>query len=413
MLQEIAEFLRIDPSAGGPVALVWLAPTLVIAALLGEVVRRRLGLPGIVGYSLVGALVALVGLGPSDGYLDGSFRLIVDVAVGLLLFELGSRIRLHWLRANPSLLWTALAEAVLGGAAITASLMALGVPATVALAGAAVLLASSAAVIGRVSAELRSAGQVTERMLLFAGVNTVCAVLLHKLLTGWFYVERVGDWAQAIALPLYALAGSAVLAVLLARVVAWVARRLDLRDENAVLLLLGLLLTALTAARILNLSSLLVPLLAGVVLRNTTDRPWVWPRHFGTAGGVLVLVLFVIVGAAWSVPALAQGALLAGVVLAARSAAKTLVVVATARWTGIEFRQGAALALTLVPLSATSLVLFSDLRVAHPEVATQIAPLVLSAIALTELLGPLSVQWGLRLAGEHDPAAARNTREVS
>ncbi|HPA88449.1 MAG TPA: cation:proton antiporter [Quisquiliibacterium sp.] len=413
MLQEIAGFLRIDPSAVASDALLWLAPTLVVAALLGEAVRRGLGLPRIVGYSLVGALVALAGLGPSDGHLDGRFRLIVDVAVGLLLFELGSRVRLHWLRANPSLLWTALAEAVLGGAALVACLRALGFDAGAALAGAAVLLASSAVVIGRVSTELRSAGQVTERMLLFAAVNTVCAVLLHKLMIGWLYVERADAWAQAIVLPLYALAGSAVLALLLARVVAWVARRLDLRDENAVLLLLGLLLTALTAARALNLSSLLVPLLAGIVLRNTTDRPWVWPRHFGTAGGVLVLMLFVIVGSAWSADALVQGAALAAAALAARWAAKALVAVATARWTGIEFRQGAALALTLVPLSATSLVLFSDLRAAQPDVATQIAPLVLAAIALTELLGPLSVQWGLRLAGEHDPSAARDRGAAS
>ena len=71
------------------------------------------------------------------------------------------------------------------------------------------------------------------------------------------------------------------------------ARRLDLVDENAALLLLGLVVLALIGARLFNLSTLLVPLLAGVLLRNTTERPWVWPRHFGTAGGVLVLMMFV------------------------------------------------------------------------------------------------------------------------
>jgi len=48
-------------------------------------------------------------------------------------------------------------------------------------------------------------------------------------------------------------------------------------------------------------------LLAGLLLRNTTQRPWVWPRHFGTAGGVLVLLLFVYLGALWSPGLLAAG----------------------------------------------------------------------------------------------------------
>ena len=70
------------------------------------------------------------------------------------------------------------------------------------------------------------------------------------------------------------------------------------------------------------------------------------PRRGGIHWAVAVtLALFTAAGG------LVMGA---GVVLAARSAAKTLVVVATARWTGIEFRQGAALALTLVPTPSTA-----------------------------------------------------------
>ena len=30
-------------------------------------------------------------------------------------------------------------------------------------------------------------------------------------------------------------------------------------------------------------------LLAGLLRRNTSERTWVWPRHFGTSGGALVL----------------------------------------------------------------------------------------------------------------------------
>ena len=106
------------------------------------------------------------------------------------------------------------------------------------------------------------------------------------------------------------VAGSAVVAALLAWCVSLIARRLDLRNENSALLLLGMILLALSLTKMANLSTLLVPLLAGTMLRNSTERPWVWPRHFGTAGGALVLLLFVITGSVWSVDALMTGAAL-------------------------------------------------------------------------------------------------------
>ncbi len=166
------------------------------------------------------------------------------------------------------------------------------------------------------------------------------------------------------------------------------------------LLLLGLIMLALTTARMLNLSTLLVPLLAGVMLRNTSERPWVWSRHFGTAGGVLVLMLFVIVGASWSVQSLVVGGVAAVVLLLARAIVKGLVVVAGARWSGINLRQSLALTLALTPISGTALVLLAELQIDHPAFATQVAPIVFSAIAIMELLGPVVVQWALRISGE-------------
>ena len=245
------------------------------------------------------------------------------------------------------------------------------------------------------------------RMVVLTAVNTLVAVLAMKLLGAWLQAGAEGDWLRAVSQPLWALAGSGLLALLLAGVVAWVARRLDLRDENAALLLLGLVVLALMAARALNLSTLLVPLLAGVALRNATERPWVWPRHFGSAGGLLVLMLFVVVGSAGSPAAVSGGALAAAVLLGARFAAKTAAVLLLAPWSGLRLRQGLGLSLTLVPLSGTTLVLLAELQAGVPGFAARVAPVLLSAIAFSSLAGPLAVQWGLRLAAEHHPEPVR------
>ncbi len=410
-MADIAAFFLIDTWPPVPDLLFWVSVTLVGGALLGEAAFRWLRLPRIVGYSVAGMAVAAAGFGVVDGRLPRDARLVVDLALALLLFELGSRVSLRWLRANPALLWTSAAESVASFAAIFAVLAWLGLERNVALACAALTACASGEVIGRVASELKSAGQVTERMIVLAALNTLFAVLMLKLIIGWLHLDQRGDWVHGIAQPLYTFGGSVLLALLLSQAIRWVIRGFELRDENSVLLLLGLILLALTAARMLSLSTLLVPLLAGVLLRNASERPCIWPRHFGTAGGVLVLILFVVLGSTWSVGTLAISAVAALALLAARIVARTLVLVATARIGGIDMRQGLALGMALTPLSATTLVLLADLQAAHPDTASEIAPIVLAAIAMMALAGPVVVQWGLRLTGDYRPRPVTVARE--
>ncbi len=400
-MESIASYFQIAHWPPRPDLLFWIALILLAGALLGGLVQRFLALPRIVGYSAAGMLVAMLGSSLGDGQLQGTDRLIVDLALALLLFELGSRVSLRWLQANPSLLLTSVLESLLGFWAVFATLAYFGFAPRAALAGSALLGVSAAAMAGRVAAELKTGGQVSERMLVLSALNTLYAVLLLKLVIGWLHLDEQGDWIQGVAQPLYTFAGSLGVAALLAAAVGLVLRRFDLKDENSVLLLLGLLLLALTAARLLGLSTLLVPLLAGVLLRNASDRPCIWPRHFGTAGGVLVLMLFVIGGAAWSFSALAAGALVACAALAMRALVRTAVLGGLAHFSGIHLRQALGLAFTLMPISATSLVLLADLRLSHPGIAQDLTPIVLSALALMALPGPALVQAGLWIAGEY------------
>lgn len=394
-----------------PDAVFWAALLLVAGALAGEVIARTTRLPRVVGYTAAGCAAAWAGLGPGMPF-GGTVRLLVDVALALLLFEIGSRVRLRWLRFNPALFWTSLAEATLSGAAVFAVLLWLDVGTTTAAFCAVLAIPSSAAVAGRVAMELGAEGQVTDRMILLTALNTLYAVLVLTLFKAWWHAGESADVPATLALLARSFFGSLVLAALLAAVVAIVARRLDLRNESSVLLVLGLVVLAIGAARVAGLSTLLVPLLAGLLLRNVTERPWVWPRHFGTAGGVVVLMMFVIVGASWSPGVLAAGGLAALALVAVRGLTKGIVVVALARPAGATPRQGLALAVTLTPLSATVLVMLSDLYAAAPAIAPSVAPIVLTAVAVLELLGPIAVQAALRLAGDLPPAVAPQAKEL-
>lgn len=390
-------------SLSGSGGLLWGSLVVIVGALVGEAVFRWLGLPRIVGYALAGMGVGLAGYGMAAGALSPSLRVIVDLALGLLLFELGSRVYLRWLRTNPFLLVTSLAESLLTFVAVYLVMRSAGLEAPAAVALAVLAVPTSAAVISRVASEFGAAGQVTERVSMMTALNTLYAVFASKLLLAWLDLDTGQNPVQAIVQPLYVMAGSVLVAGLLGYAVARVARGLDLRNENSTLLLLGLITLALAVTQVLNLSTLLVPLMAGLWLRNTTERPWVWPRHFGTAGGVLVLMLFVIVSTSWSPAALAAGAGLAILAMVVRFAAKAGAVLTLGWFSGQSMRQGLGLGLALTPLSATALVLFADLQGSHAAFAAQIAPIALSAVALMELLGALAVLAALRGAREITP----------
>lgn len=382
-----------------PEPVFWFALLLVGGALAGELIQRMSRLPRVVGYTVVGVLAAASGYGATVP-LTGSSRLVVDLALALLLFEIGSRVHLNWLRFNPALLASSLAESLCGAAAIFFALRELGIGTTDAMACAVLALPASAALAGRVAHELQADGQVTERLTLLTALNTLYGALALVVLQAALHAGgglRSVDALSALARSFF---GSLLLAAVLAAVVAAAARRLDLRNESAVLLVLGLVLLALGTARMFGLSTLLVPLLAGVTLRCSTERPWIWPRHFGTAGGILVLMLFVVVGSAWSPALLASGGLAALLLVGARLLGKGFGVWAFASWSGASQRQGLALAIGLTPLSATALVMLADLHMGAPALAARVTPIVLAAIAVLELAGPIAVRAALVFAGE-------------
>ncbi len=403
--------LAVAPSS----ALMFVVGVLLAGALAGEFIAATTRLPRVVGYTLAGCVAAAFGHGVAMP-LSGAAQTVTDLALGLLLFEIGCRVHLRWLVRNPGLALTSLAEAMCSAVAVALVLRLFDLGWQTAVACAILAMPAPAAVSGRVSLELGAEGQVTQRASVLTALNTLYAVIALTLMRTWWAADDGGSVPQALAGLAISLLTTLGVAALLAGATYLAARRLDLRNQSAALLVFGLVAFAIVAARAIGVSTLLMPLLAGLLLRNTSERPWVWPRHFGTSGGALVLMLFVIVGSAWSPKILVAGGFAALALLAARFVAKTLAVVALAPLAKASWRQGLALSITMTPLSATALVMLSELMRAEPELAAGAVPIILASIAVLELLGPIAVQFALRLAGELPPAPKRrknNSKEGS
>ncbi|NNM66046.1 MAG: sodium:proton exchanger [Burkholderiales bacterium] len=390
---------------------LWVGLALVLATLMGESVFRFLRWPRLIGYTVAGLVIAAGGGGLQALALQPSARAIVDAALAVLLFEIGHRVNLRWLRANPWLIFISLGEWALSLMAMWLVLSWLGLGGLHGLASAAALACTAPAVALRLSGEFNARGQVTERLLLVSALGTILSILAVGVLTAWMGAQASVQWWNALLLQVYGIGGAVLAAAVLAWAVNWVERHFDFADEGAALLLVGLILLVLSITRMLHWSTLLTPLLAGLLLRARSQRPRVWPRHFGTAGGVLVVLLFLILGLSLNWAALASGMVMGLALAGVRALAKLAVPLALGKPSGLSWRQSTALGLALNPAAGVSFVLLLDLAQAVPQFPHTLIAAAFAAIAVLELAGTLLARWALGRSG--DIAAVRKKPQGS
>jgi len=384
--------------------LTWFGVLLVAGLLCGELARRYAGLPRITGYVVAGAALGPEGTGVIGTNALFELRLLVDLAIGLIVFELGFRLDLDWLRRNRWLLAGALAESLLAFVAIFATLGYLGFRPLLAATAAAIGTATSPAVVLLVSQELRAQGQVTERMLLFTAVNTVFAYLLLALLLPFLHLEHRVTWDTAVLHSLYAFVGAVALAGggcwLLLSLAAWVGKREDLQF----VLLVAILVVAIGAAHSLKLSVPVALVSLGMMARNLDRRHALLPVHFGYGGQLFFVVLFVLTGASLEFHTLGiagAGAVAAFIVV--RFLGKALGALLFGAASGIAPGGSGLLALSLLPMSGLAVVMVRETFSLYPSFGAELSAIVLAAVVVLELAGPVATQFALRRAGEAHP----------
>jgi Kef-type K+ transport system membrane component KefB len=376
----------------------------IVGLAAGEALRRYAALPRITGYVLAGAALGPQALGLISDNMLFDLRPLVDLSIGLIVFELGFRLDLKWLRLNRWLLVAAIAEALFSFSAIFAALIWFDFRPLLAAMAAAVGTATSPAVVMLVVHDLRAQGQITERLLLFTAVNTVFAYVLLTLLLPFLHLEHQAGWQQAVFHPLYLLWGSLVAGwlacILMLRLAAWLGKS----EERQFVLMVGMVVVTVGVAYALKLSVTLTLMTLGVLARNLDRGYAVLPVHFGHGSQLFFVILFVLVGASleFSAFTVAAAAPVAAFILL-RFLGKALALLAFGPLSGLRPSAAGLSALALIPLSGSAVVMVRDTTSLYPAFGRELAAVVLSAVVILELIGPLATQFALRRAGEAHP----------
>ena len=376
--------------------------TLLIAWLLGELGHRYLSLPRISSYGMVGIAIAVImHLSKTLFQVEDlwSLTLLAQIAFGLLLFELGYRVNLAWLRHNPWLTLSALVES--GATFIAIFYIAqlfelLPVPA---LLLASLATATSPLTIVPVINELKSSGQVTERALHLSAISCVFAIVAFNTVVGYWVLSSAGDPFRAAWNSLAVILVSAGLGVLFGVALP---RLLDVADteERQSTVAFALAVTGLIlVTHSLHFSPILATLVFGLIARHYRNVRHQTQPNFGVLGSLLVIILFAHIGSRLQLGSLLDGALLAGAVLLTRYVVKSVSIFAFARLSGLSLKKGALTGLALMPMASFGLLLLelsAQRGLTFPETLVTMGGILL----LVDLISPIVLRRIFIAAGE-------------
>lgn len=385
---------------------------LLVAGMLGGELARALRAPRIIGYVVVGFVFGPLATAMGMGLLIDEARIFVDLALGLVLFDLGRRVDLKWMRRDWSLAVSGVAESVLTFAAVFATLLAFDFRPIQAGIAAAIAMTTSPAVVLLTVHDTRSEGQVTERSLNLVAMNGLLASIIVTIMLGSAHFETRMDVETAILHPLYLFLGSLALGAAMAWAARVIARAVEKDREVHFSLIAGLVVAGVGLATLLKLPVILALLAFGLFSRNDERGYELLNVNLAPIGRLLYIVLFVITGASMPLTMLAAGGVVALALLAARVAGKMVGVMLVAPLGGLRLKQAAGLGLALLPMSSLSLLLQHDIARMYPDFGQGLSAALVGAIIMMEIVGPFAVQYGLRLAGETlpDPESPEGAR---
>ena len=338
------------------------------------------------------------------GLLDASMLVNVkpftDIALGLILFQLGMQLDIKALRGDKILILSSLAEAALSFLLIFFVLGLFHVDNLHAALAAAIGISSSPAVVLLVVREFSADGPVTRRALDHVAINNVLAFFAYTILLPFLHYRQQADWATILLQPLYQALTSLILAWFLAHACIRIARLLGRNENLQFALLVGLIISAIGLAKLFSCSNLLTLLALGIMARNLDTRNELMEIEFGHGGEIFFVLLFVIAGANLHLRELASVGWAAIAFVGIRFVGKTAGLLVLTPFSTLSIGQSSLLGLTLVPMAGLAIGLTEATTQLYPEFSRELSAIVLGSVAILETVGPILTEFALKRAGE-------------
>lgn len=395
--------------------LLTLAIVLVVGFLGGRV-AKLVRLPGITGQILVGVVMGHSILNVFDAHAVEGLQPLTHFALGLMAATTGAHLNLKRMRnAGKRLFLLFVAEATITPLLVFGGLLALGhlaVPELTfgpSLMLAAIAVSTAPATVVAIVNETRSKGVFVKTLIAAVALNNMTCIFLFEIARA-IAVARMGPVeGDALATGIrdagMQLLQAGVIGAVGAATMEIVLRIVPTHDRLAPAAIAIILLTS-GCAEYLEVSPLLACLFLGIVQTNLRPkREQLVDRHLVDFEHAILAIFFTLAGLHLSFDNFAQAGLAAGAFFVLRAIGKLLAVDWSMRLAGTTEKVRKYLGAALLPQAglAIGLVILvqDDPRFAdHQELLKLFVGVVLTAVTINEVIGPVLTRHSLKRAGE-------------
>lgn len=403
----------------------------MLAGLMMTRVIKPLGLPAVTGYLVIGLLIGpcclgALGIGFSSFEQVSSLSIISDVALGFIAFSIGNEFRLSQLRrTGKQAAVIAVVQALT--ATVLVDLLLLAVyyifdlgekigPATCIMLGAIATATAPAATLMVVN-QYKAKGPLTETLLPIVALDDAVGLIVFAVSLGIAKTLHSGQAINVISAlvnPLIETVGSLLLGALLGGLFTLVERLFHSNTKRMSISITFVLFTvALSMIKIdipgsevnIGFSSLLVCMMLGTVFCNICDFSEDIMNRVDRWTAPLFVLFFVLSGAELDLRVFSSlTVVLVGVLyIVARSAGKYWGASFSAKAMKCEPQICKYLGITLLPQAGVALGMSVTVAVELGEEGAIIRSIVLFAVLIYELVGPVLTKIALTKAGEIQP----------
>jgi Kef-type K+ transport system membrane component KefB len=379
---------------------------ILMAALLAGHLAQLVRVPEVTGYLLVG-----VAIGPSALDLISHENLttlgfLSEIALGLILFNIGSIFEAsNFRRVGRGVVRVTLWEATLAFVLVFLTLLTLGMSWPAAILLAVVAMETAPATTLMVLNEYDARGPMTERLMALVALNNMYVLVTFGVISAALtFAQPSNDgWMlntyRVVHGLGWAILGSVALGALVGVITEFLAVRAKESGE-ALILAIGVVLITVGASRWLGLSPLIATLALGATVANASEYGDRLLHGLGRADPPLYAAFFVLAGAEL-VPASVLGLGIVGAAyILARTVGKTLGARIALRTEDVSPLVRKQLGFCLISSSSLAVGLTIQIRSAFPAYAATVTGIVLAAVVLFEIIGPLLTRRALVRTGE-------------
>lgn len=366
----------------------------------GEICRRLLNLPRTTGYVVFGLCCGESGWGWIDAKMILSAQFFIDLALGLIVFELGQRLHGQEKLVVPrrQVIRVGLIESTTSFVALTGLLLILHVSLPLALLAGAIGVSTSPAITIATTSDVGARGYKSQILYHCVAINGCFAFVLTAVL---FPVLADGSWSwSGFSMSLGSITASLFLGACGAAVVIYGAELLGKHPEHQHMLLLSVILIAVGIAITLGMSVLLSLLVLGTLSHRMDYKKQVVAIRIGSDARIFLVVTFVLAGASLNIHTLIDFWDVALLFALTRFASKVIPLFLLRQRLGLDDMEATMLGVGLMPMSSVALVLLADGNAGSSGAGQLLFGSLLGSILLMQLLGPLAIQSAIYSFGE-------------